>query len=314
VGFFCIFFSFLTMSSSLHTTGTPDDQSTSKHGDTLMLGTSAGVANVHDPRVLPLDTVTYLLRAEATRKRLHDTAGLFFAFDARINGDTSDQPQIQHRTERLRQLLQRVLPHFDMVTHSELVDRGLAATLEGIPANAAIELPELREYTRMQTAQVLQMQAEARNGTPQNFTKFGWMLAMRGNSVPVGGEVHFDEHLPPDITRMYTAPGFPLDSSNGKAPYLLNEADRATRICLPETTADIVDEVQKIRPGLSRLMHDTLRATAETILGLRSEIHAPNADVVTLPIYKTMKQRLTDESTLADLRELLAASLRHLLS
>lgn len=53
------------------------------HGHTLMLGTSAGIRDVHNPRALPFDAVTYLLRANAARERIGDATGLFLAFDRR---------------------------------------------------------------------------------------------------------------------------------------------------------------------------------------------------------------------------------------
>ncbi len=286
-----------------------------RHDHTLMLGTSAGIRDVHNPRSLPFDTVTYLLRADAARERMGNAAGLFFAFDRRLNGDTTDQPAIEQRTERLRQLLGLLLPHFSMTTHSELEARGLASTIERIRPCAAIENEELRQYTRMQTAQVLHMQTEARMDSAQRFVKFGWILSRRGNNTPVGGEAHFDQLLPDDsgVERMYTAPAFPLDSTNGKAPYLLSESDRAMRICLPDSAADIGGEVLKVQTGIHRVMHDTLRATAETVLGLRPEIHAPDDEVAALPVTKAMKQRVSDERALADLRDLLSASLHTLL-
>jgi|GEM_PF-5793816 len=285
------------------------------HGHTLMLGTSAGIRDVHNPRTLPFDAVTYLLRANAARERIGDATGLFFAFDRRLNGDTTDQAAIQQRTERLRQLLGVLLPHFGMTTHSELEARGLASTVERVQPCAEIENEELRQYTRIQTAQVLHMHEEARNGSVHRFAKFGWILSRRGNGTPVGGEVNFDQLLPSDtaIERIYTAPAFPLDSTNGKAPYLLNESDRAVRVCLPDHEADVGGEVLKVQSGISRVMHGTLRVTAEAVLGLRSEVHSPDDELVTLPLTKTMKQRISDENALADLRELLSASLRKLL-
>lgn len=285
-------------------------------GDTLMLGTSAGIRGVHDPRALPLDTVTYLLRADAARRRMGDAQGLFFAFDKRLDGDSSDQPAIDHRTQRLRQLLSTLLPHFAMTTQSALEERGLQDTLARVEPCAAIDNEELRHYTRMQTAQVLHMRAEARNGSAHRFAKFGWILSRRGNGTPVGGEANFDALLPDDlpIERIYTAPAFPLDSTNGKAPYLLNESDRAVRVCIPHNASEIGAEVEKVQSGISRIVHDTLRATAATVLGLQSEIHAPDDALCTLPLSKPMKERITDERQLAKLRELLCAALHHLLS
>lgn len=285
------------------------------HGHTLMLGTSAGIRNVHNPHTLPFDAVTYLLRANAARERIGDAAGLFFVFDRRLNGDTSDQAAIEQRTERLRQLLGLLLPHFAMTTHSELEERGLASTVERVQPCAEIDNEELRQYTRVQTAQVLHMHAESRNGSANRFAKFGWILSRRGNGAPVGGEVHFDQLLPRDtaIERIYTAPAFPLDSTNGKAPYLLNESDRAVRVCLADHEADVGGEVLKVQSGISRVMHGTLRAAAEAVLGLRAEIHSPDDELVTLPLTKAMKQRVTDEHELSDLRDLLSASLRKML-
>ncbi len=284
-------------------------------GHTLMLGTSAGIRDIHNPRTLPFDVVTYLLRANAARERIGDATGLFFAFDKRLNGDTTDQTAIQKRTERLRQLLGVLLPHFGMTTHSELEERGLASTIECVQPCAEIENEELRQYTRVQTAQVLHMYAESRNGSPHRFAKFGWILSRRGNGTPVGGEVNFDRLLPSvtAIECIYTAPAFPLDSTNGKAPYLLNESDRAVRVCLADHEADVGNEVLKVQSGISRVMHDTLRATAETVLGLRSEMHSPDDELVTLPLTKVMKQPISDKHALADMRDLLSASLRKLL-
>ncbi len=284
------------------------------HGDTLMLGTSAGIRHVHDADALPFDTLTYLLRADAERTRRNAT-GLFFVFDKRLNSDIDEQAIVQRRTERLRQLLAAILPHFHMVTHSDLEKRGLASTLEQVQPCTTIEHEELREYTRIQTAQVLHMHAESRNGIAHRFAKFGWILSRRGNNAPVGGEANFDHMLPRDlgIESVYTAPAFPLDSTNGKAPYLLNESDRNVRICIPRQAADIGSEVLKVQGSISRVVHDTLRATAETVLGLRPEVHAPTDELATLPLTKPMKLRISDERLLADLRELLSASLQKLL-
>jgi len=285
------------------------------YGHTLMLGTSAGIRGVHDPKVLPFDTITYLLRANAARENLDDTSGLFFVFDKRLNGDTTDQTIIDQRTERLRQILDTLLPKFRMTTHRELEARGLASTNERVRPCADIVSDELREYTRIQTAQVLHMQAEAYTDSAKRFTKFGWILSRRSNGVSVGGEANFDQLLPNDagIECVHTAPAFPLNSTNGKAPYLLNEADRAIRVCLPDYEANISDEVMKVQSGISRIAHDTLRATAETVLGLRSQIHSLNDELVTLPITKAMKRQISDERALTDLRDLLCASFRKLL-
>jgi hypothetical protein len=286
-----------------------------RHGHTLLFGTSAGIRNVHDPRALPMDTITYFLRANAARERIDNGNGLFFAFDKRLHGDTSDHAAIQQRTERLRQLLGLLLPDFAMKTHSELEERGLAATIERVEPCPAIENEELRQYTRVQTAQVLQLYEESLQGAKQRFAKFGWILSRRANGVPVGGEVNFDQLLPDTIPieRVYTAPAFPLDSTNGKAPYLLSESDRQTRVCLADREADIGPEVLKVRSGINRVMFRTLQVTAEAVLGDRSEIHSPDDELVTLPLTKAMRQQVTDERELADLRELLSASLRKLL-
>lgn len=285
------------------------------HSHTLMLGTSPGIRNVHNPQALPFDTVTYLLRANAARERIDEASGLFFSFDRRLNGDTTDQAEIQERTERLRHLLVVLLPHFEMTTHSELEARGLISTIERIQPCTEIKDDELRQYARIQTAQVLHMQAEACNGIAHRFTKFGWILSRRGNGALVGGEINFDKLLPIDagIECIYTAPGFPLDSTNGKAPYLLNESDRAVRVCIPACDTDVGGEVVKVKNSISRVVHDTLRATAEVVLGLRSEVHSPEDELVMLPLTKAMKQRISDERSLTDLRELLCASLRKLL-
>lgn len=276
-----------------------------------MLGTSVGIRNVHDPLALPFDTVTYLLRADAARKRM-DANGLFFAFDKRLNGDDADHADVRKRTERLRDLLGVLLPHFTMTTHTDLKARGLDATIERIQPRADIENEELRTYTRAQVAQVVHMREEAMRS---RFTKFGWMLSRHGDGSPKGGEVNFDESLPADIQveRLYTAPAFPLNSSNGKAPYLLNEADRHTRVCIPETAEDIGREVRKINGDTTRLMCNTLFATASTILGQRDEIHASDDELVTLPLTARMKERVRDERVLADLREIVSASLHTLL-
>ncbi len=285
------------------------------YNHTLMLGTSAGIRNIHNPCALPFDTVTYLLRANAERERMNHATGLFFAFDRRMNGDTTDQADIQKRTERLRQIIGALLPHFVMTTHSELEEQGLASTLEQVQPCAEIENEELRNYTRIQTAQVLHMYAKACNNSGHCFTKFGWILSRRGNGTPVGGEVNFDQLLPRDIPieRIYTSPAFPLDSVNGKAPYLLNESDRAVRVCLPNHQDDVGMEVQKVQSGITRLMYETLKATAETVLNIRASIHLPEDELVTLPITQRMKQRVTDEQELSTLRELLSTSLHKLL-
>lgn len=279
-----------------------------------MLGSSAGIRGVHDAAVLPLDTLTFLLRAEDARKKMGDANGLFFAFDKRLDDPGSDGI-VRRRTERLRDLLHRLLPHFAMRTHTDLENSGLASTLERVAPASSIEDAGLRAYCRMQTAQVLLMHEQSRNGSPSRFTKFGWILSRRGNGAPVGGEANFDDLLPADIAieKMYTAPGFPLDSTNGKAPYLINDADKPVRVCLSNQAADVGDEVLKVKPGITRLAHDTIRATSERILGMRDDVHPPEHELAALPVAKVLKQRIDDPKMIEDLRELLSASLRTLL-
>ncbi len=285
------------------------------HGSTLLLGTSPGIRGVHDPAALPFDVVTYLIRAEVARKRMPKASGLFFAFDARLDGDGCDDPIIHHRTERLRQLLRKLLPHFAMRTHRELEATGLASTLERVPSLSDIDDTGLRQYARVQTAQVLHMQEQAHNGRPEPFTKFGWILSRRGDGSPVGGEANFDQFVLKDsgIEFVYTAPAFPLRSSNGKAPYLLHEADRSDRVCLVDHPDQIGAEVAKVQPGITRVMYDTLRITAQAVLSRHSFAHQRLDELAQLPLSKAMKQRVTDPREIDDLRQLLFASLHPLL-
>lgn len=281
----------------------------------LLTGTSSGIRQVHDPEQLPFDTVTYLLRADSARARLLQARGLCFAVDTRLDGDTTDAPAIAARTERLRTLVAALVPQFSFVTHSDLEADGLADTLATTDQHFHIPEPDRRHYARIQTAQVLHLRKQAQAQGAESFTKFGWILGRRA-SGPTGGEVHFDQSLPADaaIQTQYTAPGFLLSRSDGKAPYLLASNDVHDRICLPYTRADIDQELQKIRPGISRLMAVTLSATAQTILGDRSEIHDPDADFVQLPVPGHLRQAVHDQQHISDLRACVEAAFSRLLS
>lgn len=286
-----------------------------EHRDTLLVGTSPGIRQVHTPRALPFDTVTYLLRAEVARTLRSDATGVCFAVDSRLDGDRTDAAAIQCRTERLRALVHTILPAFHVRTHGDLLADGLEDTLERTPAPPTVTDSSLRHYARVQTAQVLHLRHRYAPTPDRRLTKFGWILARRSGHRPEGGEVHFDRLLPADaaVETEYTAPGFLLSACNGKAPYLLSEADRAERICLVDDAADIADEVTKIRPGISRLMVDTLRATAETVLGERGRIHDAADPMVTLPLAPQLHRPVTDARELSDLRECLTAALSRLL-
>jgi hypothetical protein len=281
----------------------------------LLTGTSPGMRQVHDPEQLPFDTVTYLLRAESARARLANARGFYFVVDTRLDGDTTDAPIIAARTERLRTLVAALVPQFSFVTHGDLEADGLSETLAATDPHLHIPEPDRRHYARIQTAQVMHLRKQAQAQGAVSFTKFGWILSQRA-SGPAGGEVHFDQSLPAsaEIRTEYTAPGFLLSRSDGKAPYLLARSDEPDRLCLPHTYADIDRELAKIRPGISRLMVETLRATALAILEDDFDIHDSAVELVQLPVLKHLRQPVNVLPELADLRARLEAAFSRLLS
>ena len=281
-----------------------------------MLGTSAGIADVHNARALPFDTLTYILRADAEREKIPRSHGVFFAFDKRLHMNACEKQDVTIRTERLRTILSKVLPHFLFKTHTDLERDGLDETLAAVQANSAIEHEERRLYTRMQTAQVLHMHTMFCGSASSTFTKFGWILSRRASGVPVGGEAHFDAELPAieNFRTLYTSPAFSVNSTNGKAPYLLNTSDTDTRVCIPEHRKDIDAELKKIQTGIRRVTLETIRTTAAVLSGISGSSELLHTKLTKLPLSKPMKRTVEDPKEISSARDLVSTSFETLLS
>jgi hypothetical protein len=276
--------------------------------NTLLLGTSPGIWGTHNPEAVPFDTVTFLLRAEQARAA-SNAHGVFFAVDSRMNGARIDQDAIARRTDRLRALVERVTPAFEMHTQSDLDRRGFSATLDGI-SHPDIAEERLRHYTRVQTAQVAHLFSESRqHGRDGVFEKFGWMVS-RDNGKPFGGEATFDASLPETllIQRTYTAPGFDLLEAKAKAPYLAGFKP-SERVLIPSRTDRIARELGKLHRGVRRIGLETIRTTALVLLGEMPPSAVNAEELAILPLAAEMRLVIQNKSTIRDVRNLLEAAL-----
>jgi hypothetical protein len=283
---------------------------------TLLLGTSPGARGIHRPDALPLDTVTYLLRAEVERSRLN-AQGILHLIDKRIDGDESDRASVEKRTDRLRLLIHRLAPSFRIRMQSALEEDGFDHKLHQAPHPSITEITDdgRRAYTHLQTSAILHLrEEEQRLGDEGPFRKFGWVLTKKEGGIAHGGEATFDAFLPSTVPLIHTAPGFLLSQAMGKAPYLLQESEVDDRILVPETIEDIPREIAKIKPGICRISAHTLLATCRILLREKEISHVMDPALVQLPVSRESKTRIDDIAFLDKAKQMTAAALATLAS
>jgi hypothetical protein len=275
----------------------------------MMLGTSPGIYEKHDPAGLPLDAVTYMLRADEARKLL-DADGVFLALDKRHEPSPGkvDEKAIRQRTDRLRELVQR-LTGLRFITESEFDPEALERTYDDYD-------PELfggaksKSYWRRQTVVVLHSLGAPESkpaGVP--LYKFGAVKTRDAAGMPMGGEVDFDGYLPAGlVTPVYAPPGYDV-KGEVEVPYLLNRAGKDKRIILPFRNNQIDRELAKLDGGVARITYGTWLETAKVLLQ-EEDRKALNAESLTkMPLGSEDRELVTDAASLQVLRAKLRAAL-----
>lgn len=269
---------------------------------TMMLGMSAGIHGVHQPGSIPFNTATYVLRAENARRRL-DAEGTLIIVDKQVGADDSTlRQEIQHRTDRIRNLMQQHTA-LRVLTLSEICPDRLCTWQKRYPMEhfSTISHEGLRQYTAFQTALVLSV-VECNSPSLASRYKFGWVAEKRKDKSPKGGEAGFDEWLPQDqyIQPLYTASGYDA-KAKVTAPYLMQRGTEQTNLLIPKTRSGIVAEVDKMREGMALISLKTAYETSRVLLGEASPDVLDADDLVYAPLNRPQKRVLKTQDEILQL-------------
>lgn len=270
---------------------------TKEHPPIMMTGVSPGIRGEHDPAIIPVDAVTYFVRAGLAAQQKGAELN-FVLLDERCSldadpQDEADREALTLRNRRIQGLLQWTLPEARLLAHSqwdsqELGDRIRAAhpSTEDITSSESISSQFkgdeararlYRQYTNLQTAVVLGSLDTNRQGQPihrRDRLKLGWVSHFDAAGQPVGGEVSFDRYLPQGlVTPVYVHSAHRLfDPSHGSsnqscAPYLVQNTERHQRIFIPIRKSGVGAEVAKLHPGISLWNYREMEAMADVVNG-----------------------------------------------
>jgi hypothetical protein len=275
----------------------------------MMLGTSPGILHRHDPASLPLDAVTYMLRADEARREL-DADGVFLALNDRhdVESGKTDAKAIYQRTARLREFVQR-LTGLKFVTNSDFNPEALERTYkqQDLQFFSGAKSPT---YWQRQTVVVLHSLGVP-DGKPVGapLYKFGSIDDRDEKGNPLGGEVQFDGYLPANLVQpVYAPPAYTVKGVKA-VPYLMDFDGKQERIAVPFRHNQIDRELAKLDTGVSRITYDTWMATAQVLLNEEPPAAVNNPSIVELPLRPERRELVTDAASLDLLRAKLRASL-----
>lgn len=281
----------------------------------MMVGTSPGKLATHIPRAIPLDTITYAIRASLAA-RDHHASGVFLALDKRLpaTGCKKDAAAIHHRTERLRAIV-RDYTKLQFVTESDLQGEMLDSIRHEYPL-MMFHGTDHPEYWQRQTAIVLRsLGVSAQPGPhPPSLYKFGSIITRNVDGSPHGGEAQFDTYLPAEhnIVPIYAPPAYTLQG-DWAVPYLLHTNHQQSRIVLPSDRNQLEREVNKLKHGISKITYDTYATTARVVLGEAPSTMLNHPTIISLPLAEKMTLPVHNSHDIHDLRGLLKAALTKLL-
>lgn len=264
----------------------------------MTTGISPGIRGEHDPNIIPIDAITYFVRAGIAAEEAGAQLN-FVMLDERCPLDTdpnddADREALAHRRARMLRLLGWTLPNARLLLRSEwdaqdLKERMHAAhpateditsgeTIKSFFKGDASRAGLYRQYTDLQTAVVLGALDTNRQGQPLHDRarlKLGWVSHFDAKGQAVGGEVTFDRYLPQGlVTPVYVHSAHRLfdsshvSSNQSCAPYLVQNGERHQRVFIPERLSQIEAEVAKLHPGITLWNFREMEAVVDAVNGV----------------------------------------------